>query len=60
MDALEDFTLRILIVASIVSIAIEVGTATPDHRSIAWIEGAAIMVAVMISATVTAANDYQK
>ncbi len=57
---MEDFTLRILIVASIISIAIEVGTATPDHRSTAWIEGAAVMLAVMISATVTAVNDYQK
>ena len=46
--------------ASIVSIAIEVGTATPEHRSTAWIEGAAVMMAVLISATVTAVNDYQK
>lgn len=35
--ALEDFTLRILIVASIVSIAIEVGTADNEKRKIAWI-----------------------
>jgi hypothetical protein len=52
--------LRILIVASIVSIAIEVGTADNDHRSTAWIEGFAVLVAVAISASVTAVNDYQK
>ena len=59
-DALEDFTLRILIVASIITIAVEVGTADEDHRSTAWIEGFAILVAVFISALVTAVNDYQK
>ena len=59
-DALEDFTLRILIVASIITIAVEVGTADADHRSTAWIEGFAILVAVFISALVTAVNDYQK
>lgn len=52
--------MRILIVASIVSIAIEVGTADNQKRKIAWIEGFAVMLAVMISATVTAVNDYQK
>ncbi len=59
-EALEDFTLRILIVASIFSIAIEVGTSDDDHRSTAWIEGFAVLVAVAISATVTSVNDYQK
>ena len=47
-------------VASVVSIAIEVGTSDESHRNIAWIEGFAVMVAVMISAFVTAINDYQK
>lgn len=59
-EALEDFTLRILIVASVVSIVIEVGTADDSHRSTAWIEGFAVLVAVGISATVTSINDYQK
>lgn len=57
--ALEDFTLRILIVASFVSIGISVGTET-EHRERAWIEGFAIFVAVMISSFVQAGNDYQK
>ena len=36
-QALEDFTLRILIVASLVTIAVEVGTADASHRKTAWI-----------------------
>lgn len=36
------------------------GTATPEKRKTAWIEGVAVMVAVMICATVSAVNDYQK
>jgi Ca2+ transporting ATPase len=38
-NALEDFTIRILIVAAVVSIVIETATASDDHRSTAWIEG---------------------
>jgi len=52
--------MRILIVASFLSIAIEVGTAAPDQRSTAWIEGFAVLMAVAVCATVTAVNDYQK
>jgi len=37
-----------------------VGTADASHRSSAWIEGFAILVAVGISAIVTSVNDYQK
>lgn len=59
-DALGDFTLRILIVASFVSIAIEVGTADDHKRATAWIEGFAIFVAVLICALVTSVNDYKK
>lgn len=60
-DALQDMTLKILIVAAIVSIAVEVGTAdTESKRSIAWIEGFAILVAVFVCSTVSAANDYKK
>lgn len=59
ISALEDFTLRILIVASFVSIGISVGTES-DQRSTAWIEGVAIFMAVLISSTVQACNDYQK
>ena len=41
-------------------IAYSVGTATPDHRNTAWIEGFAVLMAVLICATVTAVNDYEK
>jgi hypothetical protein len=44
----------------LVTIAVEVGTADQSHRSTAWIEGFAILVAVFISALVTTINDYQK
>lgn len=69
-NALEDFTLRVLLVASIFSIgltyilnipvAIEVGTAEPDHRNTAWIEGFAIFLAVFVCSNVAASNDYSK
>jgi hypothetical protein len=52
--------LKILIVASIASIAIEVGTADDSHRNTAWIEGFVVMLAVVICASVTAINNYSK
>ena len=59
-DALGDLTLRILLVASAISIILGVSTATPEDRSHAWVEGFAIFIAVMISANVQSFNDYQK
>eukprot|EP01017_Pseudomicrothorax_dubius_P024496 TRINITY_DN2602_c0_g4_i1.p1 TRINITY_DN2602_c0_g4~~TRINITY_DN2602_c0_g4_i1.p1 ORF type:complete len:1110 (-),score=290.43 TRINITY_DN2602_c0_g4_i1:194-3523(-) len=59
-EALEDTTLRILLVAGIVSIAIEVPTADEDHRKTSWIEGFAIFMSVLICATVTAGNNYKQ
>lgn len=50
--------MKILMVAAVLSIAIEVGTAKPEKRSTAWIEGFAVLVAVFVCATVTAVNDY--
>ena len=58
--ALGDFTLRILIVCSLVSIGVEVGMAEEGKRMTAWIDGFAIMVAVFLSSSVQAFNDYQK
>lgn len=57
-EALNDFTLKILIVAAVVSIVIEMIVSA--HRETAWIEGFAILVAVMVCALVTAINDLQK
>ena len=43
------------------SIGVEVGIADNDvDRSTAWIDGFAILIAVVLSSSVQAANDYQK
>ena len=58
-DTLKDLTLRVLIVSSLVSMLVEIlvnlGT---DKVKTAWVEGFAIMVAVIVVSTVTAVNDY--
>lgn len=59
LDALEDFMLRVLLVAGVVSIILEM-ISKSDHRSTAWIEGFAIILAVVIVVTVTAVNDWKK
>lgn len=59
-NALGDFTLRILIVCSIVSLVAETATAESSRRMTAWIDGFAILVAVVVCSTVQATNDYQK
>lgn len=52
--------MRILLVAALLSIGLETGTAhDAEERKLAWIEGFAILVAVMVCASVTAINDYQ-
>ena len=50
-DALNDFTLRLLIVAAIVSIIANM-IIEKEHREIAWIDGAAILFAVVISSSI--------
>lgn len=59
-NALGDFTLRILIVCALIAIGVEVGNAETDKKSIAWIDGFAILIAVFLSSSVQAGNDYQK
>ena len=49
-----------LIFAAFISIAVEMATADPSHRSTAWIEGVAILVAVALSSGITTVNNYQK
>ena len=60
-EALEDFILRLLIVAGIVSIIInEVNSSHGEESAgIAWIEGFAILFAVFIIVIVTAANNVK-
>jgi len=57
-QALDDLMLKVLIVAAIISIVIEM--IFSKHKEIAWIEGAAILVAVAVVSLVTAVNDYKK
>ncbi len=59
VDALEDFMLRILLLAGVVSIVLEM-IAHSDNRWLAWIEGFAIILAVFIVVLVTAINDRKK
>jgi hypothetical protein len=47
-------------IAAVASIIVEVSTSDSDHRSIAWVEGFAILIAVFVCSTVAAANDYKK
>jgi len=58
IGVLDDFVLRILILSSLVSLVIDM--IFEENKKTAWIEGAAIMFAVLIVAFVTAWNDYQK
>jgi magnesium-transporting ATPase (P-type) len=56
MQTFEDATLQILIVAALVSLAIGIY----DDPATGYVEGLAILAAVLIVSTVTAANDFQK
>ena len=60
-NALGDFTLRILMLCAVLSIIVEMAMAkTTALREIGWIDGFSIMVAVVLSSSVQAFNDYQK
>ena len=57
-DALQDKTLIILVIAAVISIVL--GVTVEERKEIAWIDGAAILVAVVIVVLVTAGNDWTK
>lgn len=57
--AFDDLIMKILFVAGIASIGISTW-AEEDHRSTAWIEGFAILVAVALVVVVTGVNDLKK
>jgi P-type Ca2+ transporter type 2B len=59
LDALDDLMLKVLIVCAFVSMTISM-IFEEENRSIAWIEGGAILLAVLIVSGVTAWNDYKK
>ena len=56
LDSFQDSTLIILIVAAVVSFAV----GFYEDPSKGWIEGAAILFAVVLVAVVTASNNYNK
>jgi len=60
LAALDDFMLKVLMVAAVFSLTFDMILATPDHRSHAWIEGFAIMIAVLIVASVGSFVDWKK
>jgi hypothetical protein len=56
MENLDDFTMKILIVCAILSTVINM--ITEEDKSIAWIDGFAILVAVTACTLVAAVNDF--
>lgn len=52
--------LKVLVVAAVVSLVLDMSLADADHRKTAWIEGAAIMVAVLLVAGVGSLVDWKK
>lgn len=61
-DAVQDFVLIMLIFLGIIGIAVEttIGLEEGESCGACWIEGAAILAAVLIVVLVTATIDYQK
>lgn len=60
LNAMDDFMLKFLLVCAAVQISIEMGFSPPEKRNMAWIEGFAIFLGVLIVAGVGSWNDYQK
>ena len=60
LDALNDDTLKILIVCAILSLILETFFAKPEERGTAWIDGAAILIAVAIVSTVQAFSNHDQ
>lgn len=57
-EALQDKTLIALIVCAMLSVTL--GLAVEEDKALAWIDGAAILGAVVIVVVVAAGNDYSK
>lgn len=60
MDALDDATLKILILCAICSLILETTFATPEERGTAWIDGAAILCAVSVVSLVQAFSNHDQ
>eukprot|EP01132_Coremiostelium_polycephalum_P001126 gene1126-1431_t len=59
LDALSDHILILLICAAVVSIVLGSISYTSSHPETGWIDGVAILVAVVIVVIVTSINDYK-
>ncbi|KAF4039447.1 Cation transporting ATPase C-terminal domain [Phytophthora infestans] len=57
-DAFQDITIIILTISGIFSIVLS--STVGDHKETGWVEGACIILAVVVVTLVTAVNDYQK
>lgn len=61
--AMQDLTLIMLMVASVISLIFGIigdTQAEPGHPKVGWVEGVAILVAVVIIVGVTSVNDWRK
>ncbi len=56
LESFEDTTIIVLIVAAVVSLAVGLY----EDRQKGWIEGAAIIVAILVVAFVTSGNNFEK
>ncbi|KAG7375894.1 hypothetical protein PHYPSEUDO_014908 [Phytophthora pseudosyringae] len=57
-DAFQDITIVILTISGVLSIVLS--STVGDHKDTGWVEGACIILAVVVVTLVTAVNDYQK
>jgi magnesium-transporting ATPase (P-type) len=57
-EALQDFTLIVLIIAATISLIL--GLVVEKDKETSWIDGFAILMAVVVVVLVTASNDYSK
>ena len=59
-ECLDDFLLKVLIAAGLFSIIVDEIMADPEEKPTAWIEGAAILIAVILIVLVTSLNNLKK
>jgi magnesium-transporting ATPase (P-type) len=59
-EALSDQTLIILMLCAVLSLILEFALASPSERATAWIDGAAILVAVAIVSLVQATSNHRQ
>jgi len=59
-ESLQDLMLQVLIVCAIFSLVVDMSFAEGHEKAHAWIEGAAILIAVAVVSLVTAVSDYKK